>query len=568
MASPEISVKLVLVSDQLTGKSSIALRFLKGQGSNDNPWPTTTGIFYEEKCIEIQEISVNLCIWDASGRCFWKLPSELELTPSFHKLTFGEASGSMLIYSTSSRATFANVPEWHKRITMYAEEDIPKLLVGHKYCGEEGRVVSYTEGEQMAARIRASFIEVCASSGESVHEAFEVLASFTIPVKKQIHRRDIVNRISNSETLINDLECRNERYSSQFITLSLNIKVICSREKKAKRNTTYLSRKADNLDHQIQRNYHVVQDGVQKVAEARYAAHEAECAQELQRGRMVDMELRVRGIKRRVEELQEQMRRAQGRGTRTGLFWVVGRGEIEAMEEELGRGGWATVSVANFRGLRVAAKCMHRDLVVCDYNRALFSREMSIAATMRHPNLVQFIGATLEGIPIILTELMAASLRAELEKQPLSPDQISSVSLDVARALLYLHLMQPDPIIHRDVSSANVLLNPGPEASWLAKLSDYGSANYVRHVTTRAPGNPSYAAPEADTPTLQSTKMDVFSYGVLLLEMWCCQTPEQGRHGVLLQGLERGEVREMVGRCLQHNPARRPAMADLLLKLQ
>ena len=412
----------------------------------------------------------------------------------------------MLIYSTSSRATFANVPEWHQELQiMYAEEDIPKLLVGHKYCGEEGRVVSYTEGEQMAARIRASFIEVCASSGENVHEAFEVLASLTMPVKKQIHRRDIVNRISNSETLINDLECRNERYSSQFITLSQNIKVICSREKKAKRNTTYLStylsRKADNLDHQIQYDYHVVQDGVQKVAEARCAAHEAECAQEFQRGRMVDMELRVRGIKRRVEELKEQLRRAQGRGTRRGSFWVVGRGEIEVTEEELGRGGWATVSVANFRGLRVAAKSMHRDLVVCDYNRALFSREMSITATMRHPNLVQFIGTTLEGSPIILTELMATSLRAELEKQPLSPDQISSVSLDVARALLYLHLMQPDPIIHRDVSSANVLLNPGPEASWLAKLSDYGSANYVRHVKTRAPGNPSYAAPEADTPT-------------------------------------------------------------------
>ena len=69
------------------------------------------------------------------------------------------------------------------------------------------------------------------------------------------------------------------------------------------------------------------------------------------------------------------------------------RDEIDMTEEELGRGGWGVVKVAYFRGLRVAAKCLHR-VLISHYNRRKFSREMSIAAKLRHPNLLLFIGAT------------------------------------------------------------------------------------------------------------------------------------------------------------------------------
>ena len=96
--------------------------------------------------------------------------------------------------------------------------------------------------------------------------------------------------------------------------------------------------------------------------------------------------------------------------------WVVRREEVELTEEVLGRGGWGEVKVAKFRGLRVAAKFLH-NMIISEYNQHLFSREMEIAAKIRHPNLLLFIGATREGEAVILTELMPTSLRRELETE-------------------------------------------------------------------------------------------------------------------------------------------------------
>ena len=257
----------------------------------------------------------------------------------------------------------------------------------------------------------------------------------------------------------------------------------------------------------------------------------------------------------RVTRLQQQIQEAES-------SWVVNRGEITMTEVVLGKGGWGEVKVAHFRGLKVAAKCLH-EVIISPYNISAFSREMNIASKIRHPNLLQFIGATTEGNPIILTELMPTSLRKELETGGLAYHAILNISLDVAFALNYLHLFKPHPILHRDVSSANVLLQSIGHG-WRAKLSDYGSANLEPLSRTNNPGNPVYSAPESFNPREHSPAMDVFSYGVLLIEMVVCEFPEKEKRKDHIDAINRQSMKNLIERCLIENYRQRPTMSDII----
>ena len=270
---------------------------------------------------------------------------------------------------------------------------------------------------------------------------------------------------------------------------------------------------------------------------------------------------RERGLEQQLRERDRQERESS---------WVVSRNDIRMTERILGRGGWGEVRVARFHGLEVAAKVLH-ETIISEYNVSLFSREMNIASKIRHPNLLQFIGATTEGNPIILTELMPTSLRKELETGGLAYHAILNISLDVACALNYLHLFKPHPILHRDVSSANVLLQPmgGVHGGSLrAKVSDYGSAN-LQHLIIRSvnPGGPLYAAPEAANPREHSPSMDVFSYGVLLIEMITRRIPLPEERVGLIDGIRRVSFKSLVQRCLIVEYRHRPTMNDIITEL-
>ena len=143
--------------------------------------------------------------------------------------------------------------------------------------------------------------------------------------------------------------------------------------------------------------------------------------------------------------------------------------------------------------------------------------------------------------------------------------QITSICQDVARALCYLHQWKPYPIIHRDISSGNVLLEPLPNG-WRAKVSDYGSANFLNDIKTAGPGSPAYAAPEACLPYQHSPKMDAFSFGVLLVEMCLRELPESQpeRRKDQIQHIQWPAIVSLIRSCTSERSTDRPSMSDIM----
>ena len=196
--------------------------------------------------------------------------------------------------------------------------------------------------------------------------------------------------------------------------------------------------------------------------------------------------------------------------------WVISRDEIQMTNKCLGRGGWGSVYESVYCGCTVAVKQI-RDLILSPHNIRLFEREMNIAPKCRHPHLLLFIGATNdEGNPLFVTELMDKSLRALSEQRQLSEIEIRVILLDVARAINYLHQKKPEPIIHRNVSSANVLLWRQGDR-WRGKVSDYGTANFMQQTMTVAPGAMIYCAPGALTSN-QTVKVSFLEFRAFLIQ--------------------------------------------------
>ncbi|XP_027077540.1 G-type lectin S-receptor-like serine/threonine-protein kinase LECRK4 [Coffea arabica] len=192
-------------------------------------------------------------------------------------------------------------------------------------------------------------------------------------------------------------------------------------------------------------------------------------------------------------------------------------------ERELGKGSFGAVYKGTFDNRSfVAVKRLEK---VVEEGEREFKAEVRVIGRTRHKNLVRLLGFCAEGSKRILVyEYMSHGSLADLlfrTKGRLDWNERVRIALDVARGICYLHQGCEAPIIHCDIKPQNILL----DESWTAKISDFGLAKLLQPDQTRTftgeRGTLGYMAPEWKTKTAITLKVDIYSYGIVLLEIIC-----------------------------------------------
>ncbi|XP_047149514.1 probable receptor-like protein kinase At1g49730 [Vigna umbellata] len=213
----------------------------------------------------------------------------------------------------------------------------------------------------------------------------------------------------------------------------------------------------------------------------------------------------------------------------SSMFRKFSYKEIKRATEDfstiIGQGGFGTVYKADFSdGLVAAVKRMNR---ISEQGEDEFCREIELLARLHHRHLVSLRGFCIQKRErFLLYEYMGnGSLKDHLHspgKTPLSWRTRIQIAIDVANALEYLHFYCDPPLCHRDIKSSNTLL----DENFVAKIADFGLAQASKDgsvcfepVNTEIRGTPGYMDPEYVVTQELTEKSDIYSFGVLLLEI-------------------------------------------------
>ncbi|KAI3768712.1 hypothetical protein L2E82_19542 [Cichorium intybus] len=283
--------------------------------------------------------------------------------------------------------------------------------------------------------------------------------------------------------------------------------------------------------------------------------------------------------------------------------WEIDPSKL-VIKSVIARGSFGTVHRGLYDGLDVAVKLLdwgeegHRTDAEISSLRAAFTQEVVVWHKLDHPNVTKFIGATMGtselniqadnghfGVPrnsccVVVEYLPGGALKSFLIKnrrRKLAFKVVMQLALDLARGLNYLHTKK---IVHRDVKTENMLL----DKTRTLKIADFGVARVEAsnpNDMTGETGTLGYMAPEVLNGSAYNRKCDVYSFGICLWEIYCCDMPypdlsfSEVTSAVVRQNLRPeiprccpNSLATVMKRCWDANPDRRPEMDEVVAMLE
>lgn len=256
--------------------------------------------------------------------------------------------------------------------------------------------------------------------------------------------------------------------------------------------------------------------------------------------------------------------------------------------QAIGRGAMGDVIKAKYLGTIVVCKRIRREHIT-ESALESFREEITLMSCLRHPNIVQFIGASWDNFSnlcIVMEYLengdMHSVLHSTIGKRFTWADPLLKMAIDVVQGMLYLHSQEP-PIVHRDLKSVNVLCS----VTYGCNVGDFGLSRRtdkkdVDSLTTLV-GTPFWLAPEIIRNDRYGPAADVYSFGIVLTELETRNTPyhelnETGLKVLMQIALHNlrptlpptclATRRKLITDCLLNEPAKRPSFAEILARLQ
>ncbi|KAF4320149.1 hypothetical protein JM18_004042 [Phytophthora kernoviae] len=243
----------------------------------------------------------------------------------------------------------------------------------------------------------------------------------------------------------------------------------------------------------------------------------------------------------------------------------------------IGEGAFGKVFKASWKGRDVAVKVLIRQNLSADVVRE-FETEVKIMSFLHHPNICMLLGACLtpENRALVIELVEQGSLWAVLRtrRRQLTEEMRARFVLDTARGMSYLHQFEL-PILHRDMKSPNLLV----ERDFSIKISDFGLSRVKAQIQTMTGncGTVQWMAPEVLGNRKYTEKADVFSFGIVVWEIFTGLCPYDGMTQIQVAlGVLNHDLRPPIPRscprffarlirsCWMREPSLRPSFSELV----
>lgn len=310
-------------------------------------------------------------------------------------------------------------------------------------------------------------------------------------------------------------------------------------------------------------------------AKSRAATEAAEAAKriaELEAQKRINAEMKALRETEEKRKALDALAHSDGRCRTYTIDEIEVATEFFTVSRKIGEGGYGPVYKCYLDHTPVAIKVLRPDAA---QGRSQFQQEVEVLSCIRHPNMVLLLGACPEYGCLVYEYMAKGSLEDRLfcrgNTRPLSWQKRFKIAAEIATGLLFLHQAKPEPLVHRDLKPANILL----DSNYVSKISDVGLArlvppsmadNMTQYRMTSTAGTFCYIDPEYQQTGMLGVKSDIYSLGIMFLQMITAKPPMGLTHHVE-RAIEKGTFSEMLDPLVLDWPAEEAmCFAKLALK--